>query len=100
MIQTTNTDFDQPRKKAYLLGGLFLRLQTVYNDAPNEYRWVRLAFGLRQQTTTSVTQTETIAKVEVAEELAIEPEANAGAMPSTTEVSRPSQPRTQNPSLF
>ena len=59
-----------------------------------------LAFGVRQQTTTSVTQTETVAEVAVAKEPSIEPEANAGAMPSATEVSRPSRPRPQNLSLF
>jgi hypothetical protein len=59
-----------------------------------------LAFGVRQQTTTSVTQTEAVAEVEVAEESSIEPEANAGATPSTTAVSRPSRPRPQNLSLF
>jgi hypothetical protein len=59
-----------------------------------------LAFGVRQQTTISVTQTETVAEVEVAEEPSVEPEANAGATPSTTEVSRPSRPRPQNLSLF
>jgi hypothetical protein len=59
-----------------------------------------LAFGVRQQTTISVTQTETVAEVEMTEEPSIEPEANAGATPSTTEVSQPSRPRPQNLSLF
>ena len=59
-----------------------------------------LAFGVRQQTTISVTHTETVAEVEVAEEPSIEPDANAGATPSTTEVSQPPRPRPQNLSLF
>ena len=54
-----------------------------------------LAFGVRQQTTTSVIQTET-----EAEELAIEPKANASANPSTVEILRPARPQPQNLSLF
>ena len=68
----------------------------VFEDVVGLINQAWLAFGVRQQTTTFVTQTETVAEVEVAEEPSIEPEANAGATPSTTEVSRPSRPQLQN----
>ena len=72
----------------------------VFEDVVGLINQAWLAFGVRQQTTTFVTQTETVAEVEVAEEPSIEPEANAGATPSTIEVSHPSKPRPQNLSLF
>jgi hypothetical protein len=62
-----------------------------------------LAFSVRRQTMameTRTTQTETESEVVVAEEPAIEPEANAGAMPSSPEISQPSRPLPQNLSLF
>lgn len=72
----------------------------VFEDVAGLIDQAWLAFGVRQQTTISVTQTETFAEVEVAEEPSIEPEANAGAMPATAEISQPVRPRPQNLSLF
>jgi len=74
--------------------------RSAFEDVVGLINQAWLAFGVRQQTTTPVAQAETVAEVEVAEEPSIELEANAGAMPSTTEVSRPSRPRPQNLSLF
>jgi len=62
-----------------------------------------LTFGVRRQTMTSAThtsQTETATEVVVTEEPAVEHEANAGAVPSSPEISQPSRPRPQNLSLF
>jgi hypothetical protein len=72
----------------------------AFEDVAGLINQAWLAFGVRQQTTISVTQTETVAEVKVAEEPSIEPDANAGATPSTTEVLRPSRPQPQNLSLF